>query len=470
MPVLNVPAALVWAQPQSSPDPFQWPDYGGTPDIPVAEGVGLSTAELDNYLSNLSSPSQSDRAKAVRDIVMNAPGSEQTFQKALWARHGATNAEMKTAIRTAVKQRGASQGDPALVDALVAIPREHHTALSRGVLGALRILSMLQGLNTLNTLAAYKIMIAFSPRHAGVFRHHIGQMIVAHGLDALPPLVYSRGSDNPEIRMFAVKWIRDMGNPLLSEQVKIKNPRRLAQLLEAYASVNDLDVIQVTLSLTNHDAIFVRTAARKCTALYGRNARWPLHRLYENTFGETPPKTADADKMASKLYAYFDAQRLRPMMQQFDAGLAAYRAGRLEQMATAYRDVLKHEPMFPKRREMAEGFWAFSNALSRQDRTDEAMTMLRLAERTADMASPLGKRIRAHRLFLEAEALRETGLIDPARYVEVIERDPEHEAAIARLREVTQPHAPSEKLAMKSLIVSFVVFCAALLVYVRLRG
>ena len=51
--------------------------------------------------------------------------------------------------------------------------------------------------------------------------------------------------------MFAVKWIRDLGNPLLSEQVKIKNPRRLAQLLEAYASVNDLDVIDVTLTSTS---------------------------------------------------------------------------------------------------------------------------------------------------------------------------------------------------------------------------
>jgi hypothetical protein len=105
--------------------------------------------------------------------------------------------------------------------------------------------------------------------------------------------------------MFSVKWIRDLGDPLLSQQVKIKNPRRLAQLLEAYASVRDLDVIDVTLTLTNHESDFVRRAARACVRAFAENAKWPARRIYENTFAKEPPESMDVSKILDELFDYY---------------------------------------------------------------------------------------------------------------------------------------------------------------------
>ena len=59
-------------------------------------------------------------------------------------------------------------------------------------------------------------------------------------------------------------------------------------MLEAYASVNELDAVDVTLSLANNESVFVRQAARACLVSYGKNAKWSVRRTYENTFWQEP--------------------------------------------------------------------------------------------------------------------------------------------------------------------------------------
>jgi tetratricopeptide (TPR) repeat protein len=330
-------------------------------------------------------------------------------------------------------------------------------------------MSMLRALNALDTLEAYKIIIEFAPRHAGIFRHEIGRLLVGQGLNALPALVYERANPNQTIRMYAVKWIRDMGDPLLSVQVQMKHPRRLAQLLEAYASVNDLSVIDVTLSLINHESPFVRASARSCLWTFGRNVKWPAYRLYENSFGNPPPEEANTRAILDALYAHFDATRLAPMMPLFESGLAAQKQGRLDEMAEKFKEILNAEPMFPKRHEMSEGFLALSDMADQLRKPEKAILNARLALRVADPGSPQAMRAKSRLKWAEAEAFEKTGLAVSELYQAILKGDPKHLGARRRHKKLASTEIPMDRLIIKSVVVSVLVFLALSLVFWRLK-
>ena len=450
--------------PAETPD--KWPDWGGTPDVSLPEDMGLSSQELDGYLDMLASPDQSVRAEGAESLVRDAAGSESAFRQKLFGSHGAGNDEMRDAIRAARKR---IEGDTpeALLKGLIAMdPTEG--LYGNGARGALRIIAMLHALGALDTLAAYKVMIDFSPRHAGGFRHEIGKLIIRNGINAMPALVYGRGSKDKNIHMFSVKWIRDMGNPLLSEQVKIENPRRLAQLLEAYASVNELDAIDITLSFSNHASAFVRAAARSALSVYGRNAFWPARRKYENTFGDEPAGDMDVAGILDALYQHFDSQRLAKSRALFAAGLKAHEQGALEEMATIYKMVLKTEPMFPRRAEMAQGFLDLSRAIA-DDASVEKKAALMLAKRISEPESPTAKQADAELMWLQAEAYRKAGLAPLSLYHRILGLNPGHAEAREMLEALTPAEDTKRDLVINALQVSFIIFLASTLIFMRLR-
>lgn len=448
-------------------DPESHPDWGGTPDVVGSTAVGLSKSELKAVLSRLGSAEAEVRSAALEVLIRDASGSEAVFREALFDGRGFHNSEMKAALKTA-SNREREPGTDGLLKTLVALDPTGGEA-GNGVRGTLRMMAMLHALSTLDTLAGYKVMIEFSPRHAGIFRQIIGEMLVSHKMDVMPALIYSRGSKNKEIHMFAVKWIRDLGNPLLSDQVKIENPRRLAQLLEAYASVNDLDTIDVILSFTNHSSAFVRAAARGSIAAFGRNAFWPARRQYEITFGQEPDETVDVDGVLSALYKHYDSKRLADSRERFAEGMKAFADGRLQEMEKAFYDVLKKEPMYPKRNEMAAGFAALADSLD-DDEHDKKEAALRMVLRVSDDAtSPAARLATARLMWLRSKPLREAGLAAPEFYQRILALDPSFENA-SEVLEQLQPSTPSRShVLVKAFVVSLLIFLGGLLIILRLR-
>ncbi len=443
-------------------DPESKPDWGGTKDMSGPVDVGLTSEELNALLTRLASPDSAERTAALDEIIGGAQGAETVFRKALFDGRGLVNAEMKAALKTASVHAG--KGEPfLLLRALVAMEP------SSGVRGALRMLTLLHALSALNTMAAYKTMIEFSPRHAGVFRQEVGRLICSHGMDAMPALVYGRGSKNSEIHMFAVKWIRDLGDPLMSDQVKIENPRRLAQLLEAYASVNDLSTIDVILSMTNHPSLFVRAAARASIAAFGRNGYWPARRQYENVFGQEPDESMQVEAILSALYKYYDNRRLSESFTLFTKGKEAFKAGHLSEMEKAYREVLKKEPMFPQRGEMAEGFSALADSFDEDDAEKKEAALRMVLRVSDDNTSATYCSAEARLLFLKNAPLRAQGLVAPSLYRRISALDPNSKEA----KRISESLNPSEKgkssLVLKALLVSVSIFVGALLIFFRLR-
>ena len=449
--------------PAAEPDRF--PDWGGTKDLTSDAEVGLTEEELSALVARLADEDRETRAAALAEILQNAAGAEQVFRALLFDGRGLRNTEMKSALRDAASKGEESSG--ALLKALVAADPSGEAG--NGVRGALRMLALLEALSRIDTMAGYKVMIEFSPRHAGVFRSIIGKMLVSHGMNIMPALVYGRGSKDREIHMFSVKWIRDLGDPLLSEQVKIENPRRLAQLLEAYASVNDLDTIDVILAFTNHSSAFVRAAARGSIAAFGRNAFWPARRQYEITFGEEPPSEMDVDGVLTALYKHYDSRRLAPSRERFAEGMTAFSKGKLEEMATAFHEVLRQAPMFPRRGEMAEGFAALADAYDDDEAEKKEAALMMVLRVSEDDASAVRRRAEARLLWLRAKPLREAGLAAPEFYHRILTLDPAFEPAEEMLQRL-RPDAPSRgHLIGKAFLVSLIIFLGGLLLILRLR-
>lgn len=444
-------------------DPESLPDWGGTPDVISPADVGLSTEELNALLARLDSADEADRARALNSIIRDASGSEAVFREALFDGRGLRNTQMKAAVRAAA--RNADDSPDALLKALAVMDPTGEP----GVKGALRILSMLHALSSLDTMAAYKVMIEFSPRHAGIFRAQIGKMLCSHKMKVMPALVYGRGSKNKEIHMFSVKWIRDLGNPLLSEQIKIENPRRLAQLLEAYASVNDLDTIDVILSLTDHSSAFVRAAARGSAAVFGRNVLWPARRQYENIFGKAPDASMTVEDVLAALYKRYDSRRLAESRELFAAGLTAFREGRLEDMDKAFREVLKKSPMFPRRGEAAPGFFALAESFDEDDIQKKEAALMMVLRVTDDESSKVYRAAKARLLWLRSKPLREKGLAAPRIYRRISKLDPSFEGAADMLRALRPDAVSKTGIVVKALLVSLIIFLGGFLIILRLR-
>jgi hypothetical protein len=451
-------------------DPSKWPDFGGTPDAAVSAELGLGVDEVQDLLGRLESPSVEQRTAVAAELARNAAGSEQTLRQALWRDHGATNAELKGAVQTARGRLDRSPGGAAksLLDALLEM-EPGSGEQGRGVRGATRVMAMLEALRSLNTMAGYKVLLDFSGRHAGVFRQELGRMLVETGFDALPALVYGRGSPDKELHMFAVKWIRDLGNPLLGEQIRsIGNPRRLAQLLEAYASVKELGAVDVTLSLTNHESVFVRRASRACLERYGVNAKWSLRRQYENTFSREPPAGTDFEAWREELYAHYDSVRIAPAMALFEEGLGHARTGDTARMSACFERVLRDFPMFPRRGEMTEGFLARAAELERAGDSDGSRRTAMLAWRVSAPGSEQARRAEARLGWLRAEAMRHRGVLDLDLYRRIAEFSPDPGAAAERVREGERGSSGGQ-LALQAAVVSAALFAGGLLVLVRLR-
>ena len=443
-------------------EPEKYVDYGGTPDLRLSGDIQMSDTELEALLAKLNDNSLKVRIDAAIEIQQSAAGVETVYRKALWHSGSVRHRDIKEVLQRAGSQKDSDGG---IMGALLRLePRTDAVNM------ATRVVTLLVALHSQNTMAGYKVLLDFSGRYAGAFRALIGELMVHAGMKALPALIYGRGSKNKELHMFAVAWIREMGNPLLSEQIRgIQNSRRLAQLLEAYASVNELDAIDVTLSLANHDSGIVRKAARACLEVYGRNAKWSIHREYENAFGDEP-EDGDYQEWAAALYKAWDTQRESRTIALFRKGVAAAKSGDFKTMDTAYRELLSMAPLNPHRDVMARGYLAYAARLEFLGNQADALQATRMARRLSEEGAPEYKDATARLKWLHAEALRSSGALDVAAYRDLAKQPRLHKDAAqwAAYGQNNRKGKPIRWYAV--IIVSLLIFVSALLLYWRVRA
>ncbi|MBN2718229.1 MAG: hypothetical protein JXX14_20460 [Deltaproteobacteria bacterium] len=453
----GIAGELSAAGPAQHPERFA--DFGGTPDLLLSGDIQMSPDELSALFEQLDSDSLRDRIAAAAEIRQNAVGAETIYRHALWQAGNVGHRELKDVLQRASGRAGEPGG---IAGALVQMDNRDE-AVNRTT----RIVVMLVALHALDTMTGYKVLLDFSGRYAGAFRGLIGDMMVHAGLKALPALIYGRGSKNRELHMFSVAWIREMGNPLLSQQIQgIRNSRRLAQLLEAYASVNELDAIDVTLSLANHESNIVRKAARACLNVYGQNAKWSIHREYENVFGDEP-EAGDYGEWAAEIYKVWDAQRDSKTIALSKKGSAAASSGRFDEMDATYRELLSISPLNPHRPEIARDYLSYAASLESKGAHRKAILATRMARRLSDDTTDTFKEATARLSWLHSEALRHGGALDVAAY-QKLQQTPALKSDAARWATYGQGTDKAGAVRWRAVIlVSLMIFLCALLLYWR---
>lgn len=448
--------------PRDNPEGFL--DFGGTPDLVLSGDVGVSAEEISGLLEKLHNDNLERRIAAVRQIKQNAAGGESVLKTALWDVGFVRHSLVKEAIKRG-RANAQGNGAGALLGGLLQQDQNDES-----VRLATKVVVILVALHHLDTMAGYKVILDFSGRHAGAFRAFIGELLVGTGLKVLPALIYGRGSNNQELHMFSVTWIRDMGNPLLSQQIQgIRNTRRLAQLLEAYASVNELDAIDVTLSSANHESIFVRNAARACLAAYGKNAKWSIFREYENTFEKEPPAEKSYEHWALALYAYWDSQREAQIKQLIDKAHIAATQADYKTMDAIYRKLLADRPLLPRRDEMAKGYLAYATALEKDGEHELALVNYRMIKRLADKDGPTYSVAGQRLLWLHTELMRQAGALDIESYQQFAQGN-EHKVEAQKWIQFAFADVRDESFpVLRAVGVSMLLFAGLLLVYWRIR-
>ena len=441
--------------------PENLPDFGGTPDLVLSGDVGMTAEELEALLGGLDAESLEERVQAASELKRNAAGGEGIIRQYLWHAGHFSHRE----IRDVMKKASGAAAEMGVAGALIQMsPR------SPAINMTTRIAMMLVALSALDTMAGYKVLLDFSARYAGAFRGFIGELLVKAGLKALPALIYGRGSKNRELHMFAVAWIRDMGNPLLSEQIQgIRSSRRLAQLLEAYASVNELDAIDVTLSCANHESEIVRKAARASLAVYGQNAKWSIHREFENAFGDEP-ESGDYEQWVEALYMAWDKARESKTLALLEQGQKAVGEGKYEEMDDSYRELLAVSPLNPHRTQMAEDYLRYAAKLTDDGEHQNAILATQMARRLAEQGSAPFQKASSRLTWLRAEKMRSSGALDVVAYQSFGSDSGADDEASKWARYGSEDDQDQSFIPATVIPVSLIVFAGFLLIYLRIRG
>jgi tetratricopeptide (TPR) repeat protein len=416
---------------------------------PAASADAVSADEIDALLAPLTGADVAARTAALADLESPSAALVPAIAKKLGELRRGTRPEVVAAALAATRKRA---GDD---DERPARKRKGNAAadwLDRALAAAapdepawrdlVSVLALERMLARIGTTPAVRELIAVYPTWGEVFRIDVQRLVQSIGERAVPALIDARRAPDAKLRVWAARQLDVMGKTVPGEAVQTADNQVLAEVLRAYGRTRDVDAVRVIVSFANSDRVQVRDAAREAVVMLGDAALWQLRDSYESLVGKKPPDEWGWERTAQELFAEYDRSRLAEVYVALDEGLAAQRAGKLEEMATAFDRVLARAPTFDRRAETVAGYQALAMQVEATDRP-RALALLRKALRV-DPSGPRAPAIAAELAFLEAESLAARGVVDPAAYKRALAIDPAHEgarAALDRLAQVEDDHA-----------------------------
>lgn len=403
------------------------------PALPVPAPIELpppddsSRAELDAWLTRLTSDDSALRQRAIADIEAASRSMVPAIaEKIAEIREAGRTNGMAALLTQARKATGIDSTD--WFDRVMATPRPTDPAWRdlASLLGCSRLLVQI------GTVPAARQVVALYPSFNELLRIDVQRQITKFGDQAVPALIELRRGDTREVRLWARRQLDALGRGTPGEAVQAADEQLLPELLRAYGRTRDIDAARVIVSFANSDRDLLREAAREAVVMLAENALWPLREAYEALLGARASEDWGWERTARELFAAFDRARLADVYARLDAGRAAWRDGRLDEMVAAFDSVSARAPKLDRRSEMAPGYFDYARSLlSRGDRSGGLAYLRRALRLEPDDA--LATKIRAELAFLEAEDLEKNGLVDIASYQQVLELDPTHAAARAAL-------------------------------------
>lgn len=278
------------------------------------------------------------------------------------------------------------------------------------------------------------------------------------GLQLLPGLILARGHDDRGVREWARGHIDRLGMKNPADALTIEDPQLLAEVIEAYTEIRDLDTMPVIISYVGDDHPRVREAARKAFETFGRNGIWQLREGMRNQLGERADARWGWRRTMTELYEGLDEKRLAPFAGRVDEALKSLDEGDHATAREQLDRLLLEIPQPPRVNDVAAAYATLAEALEEPELFRRAAW---LAPEHPDAAG-----WQAHLDLIEAEALREEGFVDPETYREVLRHDHSDAARAAaeevigsdETEELAAP-APSESSSWPWLVGLLLVMC-----------
>jgi hypothetical protein len=414
--------------------------YGGELAAQQQQPVSLDSAvsdesryALEAILQRLRADSRDARRQAVDQLRSLEPGDVPAIRQRLLSPLGMSHLQVHAAMVRAIRQvtGGRENVDYDLLQALI-----NYAPRSPDIDVATERIALATALGHIQTPDSGRALVAFGLAHNRIFR--LASIRIAKNqlkLYVLPALIEIRRPTEDQ-RLFIRQMREAIRCVTPGQSVQTRDNALLAEILRAWGSVRQQDAMAVIASFVNSDRVQVREAARWAIAQFGRDALHTLRNVYETYVGEDPNPQWGWERVARELYAAYDRRKNEEVRAALDAGLAAAREGRNEEMLQRFQWVLARHPLFERRTEMVEPLVRYAQQLERTDGTRAAM-LYRMALRV-DPEGARASSIRASILFLEAERALARGVADPELYRAALVADPSHERARAQLEAVAQ--------------------------------
>ncbi len=410
------------------------------PEVPsatLADPSPESVEQVARLLERLLGDDDEDRQAAASEVRTVRPDLVAAINRRIDAIAEASERQtmkrllldIRSDARNEIRQRMRAEGKtgevdtPDYFDMVVAHPRLDDEDWQDLV----RILALSRMLVAIETVQATRTLIRIYVRF-DFLRIDTQLQLDKLGDKALAVLIETRRHEAKKVAEWAERRLDLMGKAIPSEAVQVTDHGVLADVLRAYGRIKDPDAARIIISFANSERAQIREAARQATALMGEVGNWQLRDAYENTVGKRPPRDWDWRRTARELFGEYDRLRLAHVYDLFEKGLAAHRAGQLDEMRAAYDKVLARSPMFEHRAKMAPGYFNYAAAKADDD-LESAIAALRRAERLTPDDDELLKRIQSRLMTFEGERLLARGIADQELFRRAVDLDPTNERA-----------------------------------------
>lgn len=382
-------------------------------------------------LAPLASNDAEARKSAAKSVGELGPESVPAITKKLEALRKSSSPQ----VQTLVKGTKVEGGD--LCDALARNGGEGPPFAT-----AIQTAAMLRALAHVGTTPAVRQIVKVGGDHGLAFRPEIVRILKALGDKAVPALLETKTT---ELRHWGYNQLEAMGKRVPGDAVQTKDNEVLADVLQAFANVHEMDALPVILSFVNSDRVHVRNAARESVTRYGQDAIWKLREAYANVTGKSAPDGWTAADAARELFAAYDRFRLQEVYGLLEEGLALEKSGKLDEAIAAFDKVLARQPMLDRRGEMVPAYVAYAQRIEDDDPV-KALSIFRKAARLAPNG-PRTSQIEAEIAYLEGKELLARGIADTERFERALALDPSHTKARAELERLeTDVEARQERL------------------------
>ena len=306
-----------------------------------------------------------------------------------------------------------------------------------------------RALESIGTTASYRMLADLVALDGAPWEAETHRFVERVGVRLGPMLIAVRNHPNTMVRRWS-RWAgTELGFDVPGRAIQLPavahDSTLLADTLQAYGAVRQMDAMRVLASYVGSQHAQVREAARASLALFGRNAIWAMREQLELVTGQDANPEWGWERTMTALYAAHDDARLAPVRAELAAGQAAAARADFEEMGRHYAAVLLRAPELAQRDQMAAGY----ASLGELRRSHADPTGAEHAYRRAVFLAPTHARAPSWKcalLALHADLELSRGVADLHAYQRVLELAPADVRAREVLDRVSGAHASRDRV------------------------